>query len=103
MSAPLVVTIPHRLGKEEALSRIKTGLGRAEAEFAWALRFDEQRWEGDTLHFRISAIGQHAQGSIAVAEESVRVEVMLPWLLARFASAAQRVIGQTGTLMLEKK
>ena len=103
MSEPLVVSIPHRLGKQEALHRIKFGLGRAESEFAWALRFDEQRWEGDTLHFRVSAIGQHAQGSIAVGEESVRVEVMLPWLLARFATAAQRVIGQKGTLMLEKK
>lgn len=103
MPEPLVVTIPHRLGKQEALHRIKSGLGRAEGEFAWALRFDEQRWEEDTLHFRISAMAQHASGSIAVGEENVRVEVMLPWLLARFAAAAQRVIGQKGTLMLEKK
>ncbi len=103
MPEPLVVIVPHRLGKAEALARIKGGLTRAEQEFAWALRFDEQRWDGDTLHFRVSAIGQHAAGSIAVAEENVRVEVMLPWLLARFAAAAQRVIGQKGTLMLEKK
>jgi hypothetical protein len=33
----------------------------------------------------------------------VRLEVTLPWLLARFAQAAQRVIGQKGQLMLEKK
>jgi hypothetical protein len=103
MSEPLVVTIPHRLGKEEALRRIRGGLARAESEFAWALRFDEQRWEGDRLAFRISAIGQHAQGSIDVGEDSVRVEVMLPWLLARFARAAQRAIGQSGAKMLEKK
>jgi hypothetical protein len=103
MSEPLVVTIPHRLGKDEALSRIKNGLTRAEGEFAWALRFDEQRWDGDRLDFRISAMAQHAQGSITVAEENVRVEVMLPWLLARFAKAAQRVIGDKGNLLLEKK
>ena len=34
---------------------------------------------------------------------SVRLEVTLPWLLAKFAKAAQRVIGQRGQLMLEKK
>ena len=34
MSEPLVVTIPHRLGKAEALARIKTGIGRAKGEFA---------------------------------------------------------------------
>ena len=31
MSAPLVVSIPHRLGREEAARRLKTGLGRAAA------------------------------------------------------------------------
>jgi hypothetical protein len=31
------------------------------------------------------------------------VEVTLPWLLARFAHAVQRVVGQRGQLMLEKK
>ena len=29
MSAPLVVSIPHRLGREEATRRLKTGLTRA--------------------------------------------------------------------------
>ena len=29
MSAPLVVSIPHRLGREEATRRLKAGLGRA--------------------------------------------------------------------------
>lgn len=103
MPEPLVVSIPHRLGKEEALRRIKSGLSRAQHEFAWAVRFDEQQWDGDRLNFRASAVGQHAQGSIDVGEQSVRVEVTLPWFLARFAQAAQRVIGQTGALMLEKK
>jgi hypothetical protein len=103
MPEPLTVSIPHRLGKEEALRRIKTGLDRAKGEFAWAIRFDDERWNGDRLDFRVSAMAQHAQGSIMVFEDSVRVEVTLPWLLARFAQAAQRAIGQTGTKMLEKK
>ena len=29
MSAPLVVSIPHSLGREEAMRRLKTGLSRA--------------------------------------------------------------------------
>jgi hypothetical protein len=29
MSKPLIVSIPHRVGKEEALRRLKTGLGGA--------------------------------------------------------------------------
>jgi hypothetical protein len=45
MSEPLVVVIPHRLGKDEALSRIKGGIGRARGEFARILTFEEERWE----------------------------------------------------------
>jgi Putative polyhydroxyalkanoic acid system protein (PHA_gran_rgn) len=103
MTEPLVVVLPHRLGKDEALRRIREGLGRAKGEFAWLLSLDEETWTGDRLNFRVSALGQHAAGSIEVYEAGVRVEVTLPWLLARFAHAAQRVIGQKGQLMLEKK
>ena len=103
MSEPLVVMIPHRLGKAEALARIKAGLGRAEAEFARLLTFEHQQWEGDRLSFSVSALGQRASGSLDVYEHAVRLEVTLPWLLAKFAAAAQRVIGQKGQLMLEKK
>ena len=103
MSEPLVVVIPHRLGKDEALRRIKEGLGRAKAEFAWLLSLDEEVWTGDRLAFRAAALGQHASGFVDVYEAGVRLEITLPWLLARFAHAAQRVIGQKGQLMLEKK
>jgi hypothetical protein len=103
MSDPLVVMIPHRLGKAEAAGRIKAGLGRAEAEFARLITLEEQDWSGDRLTFRVKSLGQRAAGTIDVYDGAVRLEVTLPWLLARFAHAAQRVIGQKGQLMLQKK
>ena len=103
MSEPLVVNIPHRLGKDEALRRIKSGFGRAQTEFARLLTVEEETWAGDRLSFRVSALGQRASGTIDVYDAIVRLEVTLPWLLAQFAHAAQRVIGQKGRLMLENK
>jgi len=103
MSEPLVVTIPHRLGKDEAVRRIKDGVARAKGEFSSLLRIDNDGWEGDRFSFSAAALGQHAQGTIDVYESGVRLTVTLPWLLARFAHAVQRVAGQKGTLLLEKK
>ncbi len=103
MTEPLVVTIPHRLGKDEALRRIKTGIGRAKTEFAHLISIQDDTWTGDRLTFAASALGQRAHGIIDVYESGVRLEVTLPWLLARFAHAVQRVVGHKGTLMLEKK
>ncbi len=68
MTEPLVVVIPHRLGKDEALSRIKAGLGRAKSEFAHLIRIDNDSWEGDRLSFAAAALGQHAHGLIDVYE-----------------------------------
>jgi hypothetical protein len=103
MTEPLVVVIPHSLGKDEAARRIKDGVARAKTEFAYLIRIDNDVWDGDRLSFAASALTQHAHGVIDVYEGAVRLEVTLPWLLARFAHAVQRVVGQRGQLMLEKK
>lgn len=101
MSKPLVVSIPHRLGKDEAVRRLKNGLGNA--TFGHVFKVEEQNWTGPHLQYRISALGQVASGSIDVAEDYVRLEVFLPWLLAKLAEALQPLIRREGTLLLEKK
>ena len=62
MSEPLIVVIPHRLGKDEALRRIKDGLGRAKTEFAWLLSLEEEVWTGDRLSFRVVGAGSTCIG-----------------------------------------
>ncbi|MGJ4943166.1 polyhydroxyalkanoic acid system family protein [Bradyrhizobium sp. HKCCYLS1011] len=102
MSAPLVISIPHRLGKDEAVRRLQNGLTRAAASVP-VLKVDEERWDGDQMFFRVRALGQAASGQINVADDHVRVEVVLPWLLQRFAEAAQAAIRSRGQLLLSKK
>jgi hypothetical protein len=102
MSAPLVVSIPHSLGREEAMRRLKTGLSRAAASVP-VLSVDEERWEDNRMIFRVRAMGQAAAGHVDVADDHVRVEVMLPWLLQRFAEAAQAMIRSRGDRLLTKK
>src|ERR1700759_1299325 len=102
MSAPLVVSIPHRLGREEAVRRLKGGLERAAASVP-VLKVDEERWDGDQMFFRVRAVGQAASGHINVSDDHVRLEVMLPWLLQRFAEMAQIAIRDRGKLLLPKR
>jgi len=102
MSAPLIVSIPHSLGREEAMRRLKTGLTRAAASVP-VVSVDEERWEDNRMTFRVRALGQVAAGHLDVEESSVRLEVTLPWLLQRFAEAAQSAIQKRGQLLLTKK
>jgi hypothetical protein len=102
MSAPLVVSIPHRLGREEARRRLQAGLTRAAASVP-VLKVDEEKWDGDRMTFRVRALGQAAAGHVDVEDAHVRVEVTLPWLLQRFADAAQNAIKRRGNLLLTKR
>jgi len=102
MSAPLIVSIPHRLGREEATRRLKTGLTRAAASLP-VLKVDEERWQDNRMIFRVRALGQAASGHLDVADDHVRVEVTLPWLLQRFAEVAQAAIKNRANLLLTKR
>ena len=103
MSKPLVVMIPHSLGKEEATCRLKTGMGRVHEQFGDKIARIEDTWTGDHMYFRVSVLGQGVTGGLDVAEDSVRLEVLLPWVLSIFAEKAKGLIQKQGTLMLEKK
>jgi Putative polyhydroxyalkanoic acid system protein (PHA_gran_rgn) len=103
VSKPIVMSIPHRLGKEEAIRRLKSGLGRMRMDFGHLLAVQSEVWTGDHLQFQVSALGQVAAGIIDVADDHVRLEVTLPWLLAKLAEKLQPMIRKEGTLMLEKK
>ncbi len=102
MSKPLVVTIPHNLGKEEAIARLKGGLAKATATLPM-FSLDEETWVGDTMSFRLNALGQQASGKVDVAEQEVSIEVTLPWLLQRFGEMIQGTIRQKGQILLEHK
>jgi hypothetical protein len=102
MSEPLVITIAHKLGKEEALRRIRPALGSASQSFP-VLKVEEENWSGDRLDFRVRAIGQVAAGNVQVSDDAVRLEVTLPWLLHKFGQAVQRTIEGRGRILLEKK
>jgi hypothetical protein len=103
MSKPVVVSIPHRLGRAEAVDRIKRGLGHVREHYTTIMSVQEETWTGDTVNFHVTALGQAASGVIDVRDDEVVVTVMLPWLLARMAEGATRLIRREGTLMLEKK
>lgn len=102
MSQPLVVKIPHRLGQEEAVRRLKSGLSRA-AESIPVLQVEEESWTDNAMAFRVRALGQAASGTVDVGDDHVLLSVQLPWLLAKFANVAKAAIESRGPLLLEKK
>jgi hypothetical protein len=58
MTAPLVVSIPHRLGKAEAVRRLKSGLGRTRTDFGRIILVDEEPGTATSWRFGCARWGR---------------------------------------------
>lgn len=101
MAAPLVVSIPHSLGREEALQRLKSGL--AGLPQAGLLTIEQQTWVGNRMAFTVRALGQGVPGSLEVHDDAVRLEVVLPGLLLKLWEPLKTVLLGRAKVLLEKK
>ena len=102
MSDTVTAIVGHRLGKVEAVRRLKQGFARTNGTLG-LLATEQETWEGDTLRFRVRALGQTAAASIEVLEDALRIEVSLPWLLAKAAKRLLPLLRREAALLLEKK
>ena len=89
VSDTVTATIAHRLGKVEALRRLKEGLASTKGHLGPMITMEEEVWDGNVLSFRMRALGQNAAATIEVLEDALRIDVSLPWLLAK---AAKRLL-----------
>ncbi|NNM70912.1 polyhydroxyalkanoic acid system family protein [Enterovirga aerilata] len=103
MSKPLIVEIPHQLGREEARRRLETGIGQLKTKFGQHVSSVDESWTGDHLDVTIRALGQGITAGLDVEADHVRLEVQLPWMLAMLAEKAKGFIRKEGKLLLEKK
>ena len=99
MSKPVVVSIPHELGRAEARRRIEEGLGRLTAQIG-AVGEIKQAWDGDLLRFSLQAIGQTVTGTIDIQDREARLEVHLPGIFAMIANKVKGRLRDEGQLLL---
>jgi len=97
--------IPRRMFPAGAsfTSEDSTRLTRFGRNVGAMLAIEQESWQGDTLRFRMRALGQTAAASIEVLEDALRIEVSLPWLLAKAAKSLLPILRKEATLLLEKK
>lgn len=103
MTKPLIVEIPHQLGREEARRRLQTGIGQLKTKFADKVTALDESWTGDHLDLAVKALGQSVSAGLDVEADHVRLEIHLPWMLALLAEKAKGFIRKEGQLLLEKK
>ncbi len=100
MTDPVVVVIPHRLGKAEARRRVDAGIEKLAGWFPGGAAVDH-RWEADVMAFTLTAMGQQVDSTLDVRESSVIATVNLPPFLALFAGKLREKLEREGPRLLD--
>lgn len=100
MSTPITVDIPHKLGREAARSRIDGGIGKLADMFPGGGTVTH-RWEGETMHFTVEALGQSVGSTLEVREDHVHAVIDLPPFLSLFADKIRSKLQKDGPKLLE--
>jgi acid stress-induced BolA-like protein IbaG/YrbA len=96
------LNIPHTFSKDDAISRVKTMLVQAKSQFSDKLTIEEERWEGDTLHFAFNAQGQQIAGKAEVTDKEFVIDAKLPLMMRLFEGKLERMIQEQTKEMLAK-
>jgi putative polyhydroxyalkanoate system protein len=102
MSQPLIVSVPHRLGRQEARRRLDRGIGHLQSELGAIVSGLDHHWRGDTLNFTAPAMWQRITGRIEVLDDAVRVEIELPWVMQLLRDTIERRVRGRGIALLER-
>jgi putative polyhydroxyalkanoate system protein len=70
----LSMQIAHTLGRDEATRRIKEQLAKVRGQVSDI----EEQWQDHTLTFRFKVMGFSVNGTVAVEETVVKIDVELP-------------------------
>jgi hypothetical protein len=99
---PIIITISHRLGRDEAKRRLDDGLGHIRDQLKMFVSSINYRWTGYRLDFSVMAMRQSIVGRIEVEDEVVRVETSLPFLLRMVANQLSSRVRSEAAMLLDK-
>lgn len=100
MTAPIEINIPHQLGKQGVRDRLDGGIGKIGRLIPGGAQVDH-RWEGDTMHFTVGAMGQSIGAQATVYADKVHAVVNLPAFLSLFSSQLEAVIRSEAPKLLK--
>ena len=88
----LSMSIPHELGKEEALNRIQSVLKNVQAKFGNQVSDLEQNWNGNTGEFSFKVMSMPVSGTLTVNDADVALDSKLPMAAAMFQGKIKSII-----------
>ena len=92
--------IPHIIGPEEALKRIKNLITNLKEEHSGKIKGAKEDWSGQEGNFSFSVKGIRVSGKIYVGVDTVRISSRLPIVLSFYKNTITKMIWAKGSELL---
>lgn len=104
MSNPLVVDIPHKLGRAEARRRMSAKVGDLPKHIPGGMAQVRSSWPSDDrMNVVVTAMGQEVVCDLDVRDDLVRVSLVLPPMLGMMSGMIEGIVRERGASALEDK
>ena len=101
MSVPVVIDVPHQLGRAGARERLRSRIGELGGHMPGGVGEVRSSWPSeDEMALEISAMGQTIPAKLEILDAVVRVHVSLPPMLAYFSGMIGAAVRDEGTKLL---
>lgn len=94
------VTVPHRLSRDEALTRIKTLMAQLKAQHGSQVSEISESWQGNRCDFSLKVKIFRISGSIVVGDSTAEIRGTMPPGTGRYADKAQAMIADRARSLL---
>jgi hypothetical protein len=95
------VTVPHQLGKPEALERIKSILVKAKEQYGDRLSDLQENWNDDGGTFSFRAMGFKISGLLKVTDTEVVITGDYPFAALPFKGTIEATLRERAERLLE--
>ncbi len=92
MARTILITSRHGLGAERVKARINERFAVLKSAYVDRIGAAELRWEGDVGHAYATALGARGMATLTVGEGDVRIEIVLPLLLAPLGGFVESLV-----------
>lgn len=96
----LTVTLPHRLGRDQAVQRIKQLIPALKRQHADQIDDAWEEWQGSSAEFGFRTSGNEITGRLSVSDSSVSITGKLPFLASLFSDQIEDAIRSEAAKLL---
>jgi hypothetical protein len=96
------VTVPHQLGRDEALNRLKNLLTDMKAQYGDKVTDLQENWTDEGGTFSFKAMGFKLSGALQVTDNEMRLNGDFPWAAKPFQGTVEATIRERAERLLAK-